>query len=357
MNQALAIAEAPALVSAKHNTNYNVAPDQFEKVISPLPGEQQDILRFWYFLGKDRGWSLTKLGTSCGVSSTTLSRVFRGEYPADVGTLCETLVKAKATFTESVDNPDFIMTSLAKQMFQIFDRTRALRTISFMSGAMGTGKSTNGLEYKRLNNHGRTTYYRCEPGLTFVQFVIEVARSNGIVSKKQTHLRLREKLYTVHGAGNRLFIIDEFHQLFLRRAKNDTTPILQCEFIRAMFDISGGGISIISTDALAEHLIDNKAALAQLLDRGTIRAVLPDKPSAEDARTFIRNFGLPLLSDREPEASTIVADILESSGLRKLTLHLRDGAATAAKLGERYTWSHFVTTFEGLQSLGKKRGR
>ncbi len=222
---------------------------------------------------------------------------------------------------------------------------------------MGTGKSTNSLEYKRINNHGRTSYYRCEPGLTFLQFVTEIARAHGIVSKKQTHLRLREKLYTVHGAGSRLFIIDEFHQLFLRRGRNETTPILQCEFVRALHDMSGGGIAIVSTDALAEHLIDNKAALAQLLDRGTIRAALPDKPSAEDARTFIKSLGLPLLSDREPQASALIADILKSSGLRKLTLHLRDGAASAAKLGEQYTWAHFVATFENLQSLGKRRGQ
>lgn len=354
MSDTIIAPEATGLVHVRHNTNYNIAPDAFVGVISALSSDQQEILSFWYFLGKERDWSLTKLAKACGVSSTTLSRVFRGDYGADVSKLCETLAKAKDNFAESVDNPDFIQTSLSKPMFEIFDRTRALRSISFMSGKMGTGKSTVSLEYKRLNNHGRTTYYRCEPGLTFVQFITEVARANGVSHKKQTHLRLREKLYTVHGAGARLFIIDEFHQLFLRREKKDVTPVMQCEFIRALFDLSGGAISIVSTNALKQHLLDNTDALSQLIDRG-MEFELPDEPTSQDVQKFIKHFGLPQLTANQPEASSIIADIVKSSGLRKLTTHLKDGAATAAKRQERYTWNHFVDTFVDFKSLGKRR--
>jgi DNA transposition AAA+ family ATPase len=342
------------LTSPFNNTNYNVAPDIFEGVIAQLPADQQDPLRFWYFLGKERGWSLNKLARVCGVSSTTLSRVFRGDYGADTSKLCANLAKARDSFGQAVENPDFIMTSMAKQMFRLFDRARALRTVQFMSGAMGTGKTTVAMEYKRLNNHGRTIYYRCEPGLTFVQFVAELARAHGISAKKQTHLRLREKLYTVLAAGNRLCIIDEFHQLFLRRERNDITPVLQCEFIRAAHDISGAGFGIISTDALEKHLIDNANALAQLMDRNSAgRARLPDKPTKGDVAAFIRSYGLPELTDREPEAQVIVRDILAASGLRKLTLHLRDGKAVSVKAGKPYAWSHFVTAFEDIASLSK----
>lgn len=346
------------IVSQYHNTNYNTAPDVFEKVISELPAEQQDILRFWYFLGKERNWSLSKLATKSGSTSSTLSRVFRGEYNAELDSLCAKLRKAKESFTETVENPDFIMTSLAKQMFRIFDRSRALRTVAFMNGVMGNGKTTNSLNYKRLNNHGRTLYYRCEPGLTLVQFITEIASAAGISHKKQTHLRLREKLYTILGSGNRLFIVDELHQLFLRRASNDITPVLQCEFLRLMFDKAaeigaGCGLTIISTDALEKHLIDNKEALAQLTDRGTITVKLPAKPTKGDVEAFIKSYRLPDLTAKYPLAQAIVADILKASGLRKLTLHLRDGAATAKKAGEPYAWHHFTTAVEDIKSLSK----
>lgn len=341
---------------ATTTTNYNIAPDQFERVISTLPDGQQDVLRWWYFLGKDRGWPLTQLAKACGSSSTTLSRVFRGEYGAELEQLCASLAKARESFHEAVDNPDFIMTSLAKEIFAICDRVRALRTVAILWGAMGIGKTTVLEEYKHRHNHGRTIYYRCEPGMTLVQFIQSFAGACGVGYKSRvTQLKLREKLFTLLAAGQRLVIIDELHQLFLRRPGNDLTAVQQCEFLRTIYDKAGCGLILTGTKALEKYMIDQKEALAQLLDRGTMPIHLPDKPTADDARIFVKSFGLPALTASEPEAATIIKDILASSGLRKLTLHLRDGAATAAKRGEKYTWSHFCAAFEDLQSLGKRR--
>jgi len=345
--------EAVELHSVHHNTNYNIAPDAFEKVIRDLAAPQQETLRFWYFLGKDRNWSLSRLATACGSSSTTLSRVFRGDYGADVSKLCETLAKARENFAESVENPDFIPTSLASRIFRICDRTRGLSTVTIMWGVMGIGKTTVLEEYKRQNNHGRTVYFRCSPGMTFVQFVTEVARAAGVSSKKQTHLRLREKLFTVLGAGNRLLIIDELHQLFLRRSQNDITPVMQCEFLREIYDRANCGLVLVGTRALERHLIDQKEALEQLLDRGTMQISLPEKPSAKDVKAFISNYALPDLDERQPKASAIVSDILKSSGLRMLTLRLRDGASTAAKSGQPYGWNHFIDAFQAIARLAK----
>lgn len=353
----------PAPVDDSHNlrpatttTNYNISPAEFEKVIAQLPQDQQEILRWCYFLGKDRGWPLTKLAKEVGSSSTTLSRVFRGEYGAELTKLCDSLSKAKASIHDSVDNPDFLMTSLGKEIFTICDRVRSLRTVAILWGAMGIGKTTVLEEYKRLNNHGKTIYYRCEPGMTLVQFITSLASACGVGSKsKQTQLTTRERLYTLLGAGQRLVIVDELHQLFLRRPGQDLTPVLQCEFLRTIYDKAGCGLVLTGTKALEKYMVDQKEALAQLLDRGTMAIHLPDKPTAEDARAFVKAFGLPALSDREPEAAAIVKDILTSAGLRQFTLALRDGAATAAKRSEKYTWGHFCETYEDFQSLGKRR--
>lgn len=338
------------------NTNYNISPDQFELVISKLPESQQEVLRYWYFRGKDKDWSLTKLANQCGVSSTTLSRVFRGQYGAELDKLCDTLNKARTSAYESVDNPEFIMTSLAREIFAIADRVRALRTVAILYGEMGIGKTTTLEEYKRRNNHGRTIYYRCEPGMTLVQFIQSLASACGIGYKSRvTQLKIREKLYTLLSAGQRLLIIDELHQLFLRRPGADLTPVLQCEFLRTLYDKSGCGLVLTGTKALEKYLVSQNEILAQLLDRGTMPIQLPANPTAADARAFVKHFGLPPLSENEPEAASIIKDILTSAGLRKLTLHLRDGAATAAKRGEKYTWGHFVTAFDDLKSLVKPR--
>lgn len=358
IDQTAILAAEPEIIAARPtttNTNYNIAPDQFERVIAPLPEEQQDVLRWWYFLGKDRGWPLTQLAKASGVSSTTLSRVFRGEYGAGLDQLCAALAKARESFRDGVDNPEFIMTSLAKEIFAICDRVRALRTVAIVWGAMGIGKTAVLEEYQRRNNHGRTIYYRCEPGLTLVQFITSLGSACGVgFQGKQTQMRTREKIYTLLGAGQRLLVIDELHQLFLRREGRDIAAVLQCEFLRTVFDKAGCGMVLTGTNALEKYMTAEKDALAQLLDRGTMPIHLPGKPTKADAAAFMQNFGLPALSAGEPEASGIVKDILKASGLRKLTLHLRDGAATAAKCGESYAWRHFVTAFEDMQSLGRR---
>jgi hypothetical protein len=46
-------------------------------------------------------------------------------------------------------------------------------------------------------------------------------------------------------------------------------------------------------------------------------------------------------------------DILRAHGLRKLTLHLRDGAAYANKREETYNWNHFIAAFQAIQSLSR----
>lgn len=341
-------------------TNYNISPDKFEQVIAPLPEDQQDVLRWWYFLGKDKGWSLVQLARACGSSSTTLSRVFRGDYGAGLSKLCGELDNARKSFSETVDNPEFTQTSLADILFALADSTRSLRTVLIAMGEMGIGKTTCLLEYKRRNNHGRTIYYRCEPGLTLPQFIASLAAACGIGYKsKQTQLRLRDKLYSLMGAGQRLLIIDELHELFLRREKNDITPILQCEFLRTIFDKAeetggGCGLMLVGTKTLEQYMTKAGEALGQLLDRGE-KVDLPAKPSAGDARAIVAQFGLPPLTAAETDASTIVADILLASGLRKLTLNLRNGATYAKRLKQPYLWHHFVTAHDDRKSLGKPR--
>src|SRR5688572_3992029 len=87
-------------------TNYQISPDLFEGVIAKLPEDQAEVLRWCYFYGKENGLTLTALARNVGVSSTTLSRVFRGVYNAEPDSLCETLAKARASKSESVDNPE-----------------------------------------------------------------------------------------------------------------------------------------------------------------------------------------------------------------------------------------------------------
>ena len=113
----------------------------------------------------------------------------------------------------------------------------------------------------------------------------------------------------------------------------------------------------LPTGALYEETIfrgPHKDALKQLVDRGTVQVSLPAKATKSDYQKFLRSYGLTFPDpNREPEAFEILNDLIKSAGLRKFTLHLRDGKAYANRRDETYTWSHFTAAFEAIISLSK----
>lgn len=344
---------AAILERAPANTgSLGVSADQFETTIAKnYDSAAQDILRFWFFTARDRNWSLGRLEKATGVSTTVLSRVFRGVYQTDAALVIGKLTKAKLTFQESADNPDFIETSLSKRLFAIFDKTRALRNVSIVWGRMGIGKTESIQEYQRRNNHGRTQVVRFPAGASLAFFTAHLARSCGIPTRTIASLEQRTKILQVLAAGQRLLIVDELHQAFLTTRTD--TAVKCCEFLREISDVAGCGMVLVGTELLEESIFrgPHKEALRQLVDRGTVQIGLPAKATQADYRKFLAAYGLDFPTDRDPEAASILGDIIKSAGLRKLTLHLRDGAAYASRRGEPYAWHHFVSAFEAIQSL------
>jgi DNA transposition AAA+ family ATPase len=331
----------------------SIAAHAFEAVIANYPDESAEILRFWFFLAKDRGWSLSKLQDATGLSTTTLSRIFRGAYEAGIENAINTLRKARENFAEAVDNPDFIETSLSTRLFATYDTCRALGNVSILRGAMGIGKTECATEYQRRNNHGRTMIVRFPAGASFAYFVSHVARSVGVSTRSQSAFQQREKIIAVLSAGKRLLIIDELHQAFLTTRTD--TAVKCCEFLREIADVAKCGLALMGTELLQKEFFhgQHRDALRQLVDRGTVQIGLPSKPTKKDIAAFLKNYGLHFPSAEEPEAGQILSDVIASSGLRKLTMHLRDGASYAAKRGESYQWSHFIAAFEAIQALSK----
>jgi DNA transposition AAA+ family ATPase len=346
---------ANLIPAAPATGSLSIAAHEFEKTIATVyDTPAQEILRFWFFTAKERNWGLGKLAQATGLSTTVISRILRGVYQADTSAAVEALRQARENFQESAENPDFIDTSLSRRMFQIFDKTRALATVSILWGPMGIGKTECIKEYQRRNTHGRTQVVRFPSGASFAYFVSFVARAVGVSTRSQSAFLQREKIIQVLSAGQRLLIIDELHQAFVT-ARTDTA-VRCCEFLREISDTAGCGLVLVGTELLEEQVFrgPHKEALRQLVDRGTVQVPLPAKATAKDYEKFLQFYGLELpAADTDAKAAAILGDIIKFNGLRKFTLHLRDGAAYAAKRGETYAWHHFVAAFEAIQSLSK----
>ena len=337
------------------NGSLQISAQNFETALASYDDESADVLRFWFFTARERGWSLPKLQEATGISTSTLSRILRNVYDGDTPGIIEKLRRARENFVEAVSNPDFIETSLSRQMFAIFDKTRALGNVSILWGKMGIGKTTIIREYQRLNNHGRTVAIRFPAGATLSTFLKQVAKSCGLSPSGKNHFELRGLIIKILSAGKRLLIVDELHQAFLTCSPD--VAVRCCELLREIADEAGCGMVLIGTEALEESILHGqyKDALAQLVDRGTVQIPLPAKPTRKDIEAFVGHYGHRLPGKEDTTgAKAIIDDIITHSGLRKLTMHLRDGAAYANKREETYAWPHFVAAFDAIQSLGKQ---
>lgn len=332
----------------------NIGAHDFEVILANhYDDHASDVLRYWFFTAKKLNWNLGRLARATGLSTTTLHRLFRGEYGAKPGSAIATLDAVRATFAESADNPDFIETSLAKRMYAAFDKTRALKTVTILWGRLGIGKSVIAKEYIRTKPIGQTMFVRVPAGASFAVFVKTVARALGVARGGRTD-EIRERIIQLLAMGQRLLIVDELHQAFL--TMRGDTSVKVCEFLREIQDESQCGMVLIGTEVLEEHIFrgPHKAALEQLVDRGTIQIPLPQKATQPDIRKFLDAYGLDFPdSNQSPDAARILNDIIRSAGLRKLTIHLRDGKAFANKREESFTWDHFVAAYDAIQALKK----
>jgi len=357
MTQPTAIIAPPAPSASMLNAGKQLAvtSEKFYDIIEATYSEsEREVLAFWFDLAKDRNWGLSELAKQTGASTTTLTRLFRGIYEGSAAAQIEKLALAKANWSEVIGNPDFIRTSLSRKMFEVFDKTRALKNVTIMWGPMGIGKTTVIKEYARIHNHGKTFAVRCPGhGCTTYQFVTHVAKAMRVSTSRETITTMREKIAHMLAKGTRLLIIDELHEIF--RTCNADTIVRICEWLREVQETSDCGLALTGTELLHKEFFKgvHKDVLAQLVDRGTVQIPLGAKPTKGDVLGFMKHYGLAYPDDTDPDALAIVEDIIKASGLRKLTLHLRDGAAYANKRQEAYTWDHFTAAFTAIQSLGK----
>ena len=340
--------------SPSYTGGLTISPHDFELVLHNHYDEHAaEVLRFWFFTAKAKNWNLKKLAAVTGMSTTVIYRLMRGEYPADSSNAIATLDAARSTLGDAAENPEFIETSLAARLFTIFDKTRALRNVSILWGRMGIGKTECVAEYLRRSPVGRTAVVRFPSGCSFPQFLQHIGRSLG-VARTGNAGSTRERIIQLLSMGQRLLIIDELHQAFLT-TRTDTS-VKCCEFLREVSDVAGCGLVLIGTELLEESIFrgPHKESLRQLVDRGTVQVALPAKATKQDYQKFLKAYGLTFPdAARDPEAFEILNDIIKSAGLRKLTLHLRDGLATANKRQQPFTWSHFTEAFNAIVSLGK----
>lgn len=329
-------------------SNINLSGDAIIANTEKLPADQAAAVRWLFAYAKEKGIGYKDLEREVELSTTTLYRIFRGQYNAALDRVVERIETFKKLVeARGVSNHlDFVETSISRKIFSACDWALVSQSITFIYGVSQIGKTTALEEYQRRNNHGQTKLVRM-PASAGVQLVMKELARACYVSPDSSFERLRERVFGAITSNN-LVIIDELHQVFLSYQRGSAVKAL--EVIRELHDRTKCGLILCGTKRLRQELLlgQHQELLEQFRRRGIAEVVLPNKAPARDVLAIAKAFGLDA---PDGEAVPIVEDILSASGLGKFTKFLQAGHRLASKQKERVTWAHFVRAHDILKKL------
>lgn len=313
-----------------------------------LPAQIEEVAWLADYARSQRITSFAKLGREVGCDASTISRVFRGTYEADLASFCTQIRHFREVFTERQefgDEPYLSELSVVKRIAKFCDLVRLTRQIGIIWGPNQSGKS-EALKYYATNNE-MTAYAALPAGGGTVESMKEVAQARGGISIRKSHSELRDMLLKRFNP-QWLLIVDEFHQTIMGRTIKKVT----IDRVREFNDRSKCGVVLCGTDVVPNMMQDPKFTdfLGQINNRGVLRMRIPPAPTKADRDLIMEayDFGAP-----EAESALLVKQIANENGISKLIDYCNITRQIAAKAHERPSWKHFLTTHDTLTSWAK----
>lgn len=271
---------------------------------------------------------------------TTISRVMRGKYEADLQPLCEHIRGFLDDCAEGVaEEPYLTELQVVKDIVPFCDLVRKVHQIGIIWGENQSGK-TKALEYY-AREHADVIYARLPAGGSAKRSLRVIATACGI-PEGNSDVQLRDRILKRITPWT-LLIVDEFHQAVNGRTlKMDTI-----ERIREIHDLQGCGVVLCGTHVVHEMMEDQryKRFLGQTDNRGAFRMNIPKAPTAKDRELLIAAYKLP-----RPDAATAAAvkKICDENGIARLTDIFQ--AARLLTKGETFGWQHVDKTLKTLKA-------
>jgi DNA transposition AAA+ family ATPase len=318
-------------------------PPEYYSALQALSPALADNLNWLYTLAEKDGLSDGALARLTGIHSATIGRVRRGVYGAGL----ESMAKRVGQYRENqqaIDAtaiPDFLELSCATKLRRAIERARVLKLAQVVWGPKGIGKTT-ALKQIALEDRTNILYHRIPSTCSFHMHLRHLARS--LRCEEKATIETRAGIIRRLAGGNRILLVDELHELFL--TSSAAAAIQFAEFLREIYDQSESALLLVGTQVLHKKLLEGNLAevLEQLIDRGNLPLKLPGKPTEKDVAMMLAHYGLPVPT--AGPAASILADIIKASGIRRLTTHIRDGAALAVRKNETYEWAHFIAAYD-----------
>lgn len=328
----------------------NISGDTVVAATKDLPEAHAQAILWLFGYAREQGWSFRILESEVKLSTTTLFRVFKGQYSAALDNVVEKITTFRKLVEErgTANDLAFVETSVSRKVFRTCEWALVSQTLAFIYGNSQIGKTVALEEYARRNNHGQTKLVRMPASAGVQLFMKELAKAC-YVSPNSSFENLRERVLNSI-TGNNLIIVDELHQVFLSYQRGSAVKCL--EVLREIHDRTKCGMVLCGTTRLRHELMlgQHQEMLEQFKRRGVLEVLLPAKPPGRDVEAIAKAFGLGPMDET---SAALAEDILRASGLGKFTKFLQAGRRMADKAKERMSWNHFIRAHDILKKLSE----
>lgn len=236
-------------------------PSSINKHYSAQDWEAVKRVRSW--LGGAPRRSQAALSKMSGVASGTLSQILAGKYQAPPGEhlrkLMDVIERDEIRSSEVLDIP-FQQTSVAQAVWGIIRRAQRDRDFGVFAARVGLGKTVAARQYCADTPSAR--YLRAFPGMTAVvllrqlvtltdAMVRQAGRRGGTISE------MTSAVIEACAGTDITIVVDEAETLSPRAL----------EYLRAIGDSAGIGITLIGTAALVSMIYDRDGRFGQISSR------------------------------------------------------------------------------------------
>lgn len=207
---------------------------------------------------EERGLSLSAISRALGISSAALSQWLSGTYTGNIAKIDDAVKGFLERLKERLRTPKksigFIMTSVAKKVFEVARICHLDSEIGVLYGEAGLGKTEALREYARRNTD--VILIEADLGYTAKVLFVELHKKLGMDGRGMIHDLFDDVVLKLKDSG-RLIIIDEAEHL----------PYRALELLRRVHDKAGVGILLVGMPRLISNLRGKKGEYAQLYSR------------------------------------------------------------------------------------------
>lgn len=221
--------------------------------------------------------SFSTVSKALGIARSGLNMWMNGNYPGNTAKI-ENAVRAfldREKIREAKYSIDFIMTSVAKVVFEVAETCHVEGEIGVCYGNAGLGKTSAVKEYARQNTD--VILVEADLGYTAKVLFSEIHKKLGLDGLGNSHKMISEIIDRLKDSG-RLIIIDEAEHL----------PYKSLELLRRVHDKAEVGILLCGMPRLIENIRGKKNQYAQLYSRVGIAKRL-NMLNLNDAKLIIGN--------------------------------------------------------------------